>query len=296
MRGRIHASPDIAIVEVAADRAVRAPEPLGEGYEGVGRVAAGAEYSIFVRVRNRGIAAERQPELRLFWSEVATLVTPGMWHEIAGGVRPGFAGGAAEVGLTPVWCEGIPWRPPASSLAPGSPAAREAHFCLTAIVTNPGDDEVVLPPGRPPYFDWGRFLSFLRRHNELAMRNLHLVDGGSKQELRFLVTGTPDRARVFDLEILRDLPEEVSVELAAQPALASRLRYRRRWSARPDGDRVVLAPPKRRRVRVERVRLVADTGFPCSFLVDGGARRGHSLAIRQLYRGEEVGRITWRFV
>src|SRR3712207_4652061 len=47
-------------------------------------VEAGQDNYLYVRVRNRGDLAvvDRMAQVTVYWSEVATLVTPASWHQI----------------------------------------------------------------------------------------------------------------------------------------------------------------------------------------------------------------------
>ncbi len=277
--GRTDSSPDIIVVP----EGVAAANPLEEGGAGVGSLVAGNKYSVLVRVRNRGLQSAADADVKVYWSPVATLVTPGMWNEI----KASPAGGAVTVSDRPIWSGAIPWEPP-----------NGGHRCFIATVQDRRDEELTAPPGQRPYFDWRRFSWFMRWHNNVACCNVHRVAAQREVELPFLVTGTPDLARSFDFEIVRNMPHDVTLELDAQAALASQIGRSRLWDTPVNAGRpeqVRLVPPRQPRVLVERVRLIAEAEFPCTFRVGEGTRDGDSLSIRQLYRGREVGRITWRF-
>lgn len=295
---RASASPDIAIL------AEGAPMPPADGdYVGEGACKPGEKYRVCARLRNRG-HDEAEGQVRFFWSEVATLLTPSMWNPLDP-AEPGLltAPKTVPVGDAPVWSQPVAWAPSHAALSEGA-----RHQCWMAVVEEPrkpdgGVPDPALPSGFPPYFDWRQFRAFLRSHKNVACRNLHLVDvendvgDDGAFELSFALTGAPDFARRFDFEIVRRLPGAARVRLKAPTALAARFARRRLWSSK------ILSPKEARlevpslpRVRVEGVRLLAGARFDCSFRISGDEiRDGHSLAIRQLHRGAEVGRITWRF-
>jgi serine protease len=151
-----------------------------------------------------------------------------------------------------------------------------------------------MPPG-PPYFDWAEYRTFLRGPG-VAWRNTHrVVSTPDPATLTFWIAGTPDRARYFDFEVIQHLPAGAMVALQVPPALAAKLHQRQPWL----GDGAGLWP-KRPRIAIRGVELAAGTYAKAEFTVtvQPGSPRletGHSLAIRQLWRGEEVGRITWFF-
>jgi serine protease len=275
---------------------------------------------LVVRLRNRG-GGKAEALVNLFASPAATLITPERWvpldkpitvTDIAEGdlltigKRQGRIDasridsalgslsptGADAAVATSVWGAGLP---PFSFLAVQRPTIGTPHVHGT---------ESLLPPG-PPYFDWAAYRRFLRGPG-VAWRNAYSVVVGtslpSPLSLAFLVAGTPDEGRYFDLEVLQRLPAGVKVSLTVPPALTAKLRQRQPWLA----DATVVANataagiclPNRSRTTIGPVNLAGGTCIPAAFSIagSGSLENGHSLAIRQLWNGEEVGRITWWFV
>ncbi len=277
-------SPDIVALAVGESPT----DPLQEGAAELAPMTPGAAYSVHVRLHNRGLQRAEQADVKLYGCPVATLLTPDLWSELP--AAPG--GGAVAVAESPVWSGAFALEAPA-----------EGRCGFVATVQDRRDEEgtppgLAVPPHRWPYFDWRRYLSFLDWHAGVAFCNVHRVPAGRKAELSFLITGTPDRARTFDFEIVRNLAPPATLALDAQAALASQIGRSRLWrtpenTGRP--EQVRLVPPKQPRVAIGRLRLLAGARFDCAFHVDDATRPGDSLAIRQLYRGREVGRITWRF-
>ena len=312
--GRTSCSPDIVVrkVEKTADghESGGAPDPLDDDPESLSQFVANGDYEVYVRLHNRGLQKEHDPEIQVYRSPVATLVTPDMWQPICH-LAPAASTAAMKAKAELVLAHGQPeWIGPleeVDSAATPHPHARlvgtagsqtedeSQRYCFTAIVRDGRDHEMFTPPDRWPYFDWRRYRAFLRWQNNVACRNVHRA--GPKDELSFDVTGSPDMARSFDLEIVRNLPGGTELKLLTHPALASALRQGRLWGAErePAGVGVWLTLPRRPRLRIRGVRLLAGARFGSRFRVGKGVGSGHSLAIRQLYRGQEVGRITWRF-
>jgi hypothetical protein len=115
--------------------------------------------------------------------------------------------------------------------------------------------------------------------------------------LPFLLAGTPDQARHFDFEVIQRLPAGAKVTLEVPTALAAKLRQRQSWLANVSGT---LLLPRRPRTTLSQVDLAAGACARAAFHLQitgpNPLLKGHSLAIRQLWKSEEVGRITWRFV
>jgi hypothetical protein len=259
--------------------------------------------SLWVRVRNRG-GGEGAAEVRLFASPAATLVTPERWQVVGDLPVKGVLQGDLTATFGPLPFQSAKW-PPSSS--DGDPAWTDAPpFGYLAVVRpvppsggapfpplfEHGDG---LPPG-PPYFDWAAYRAFLRRPG-VAWRNAFPVplpdpQPGSETELElpFFLAGTPDVARRFDFEVVQRLPAAASLALDVPKALAAKLRQRQPWIGGDDG----LALPSRRSTRFDGVRLAAGLCARAVFRLSGtGLRPGHSLTLRQIWQGREVGRISW---
>lgn len=310
----ISSSPDILVWKGAENPVVRFGEGPRANTPAPGTpINAGSPSQIYpndvyIRLRNRGVG-KGKAKVQLFASPAATLITPERWTPICNKVvevDPIPQGDTLTVSATP-----IPWNPPQlqspfsslDSLWPVVPAysflaVRRPYEALYA--GHPYfDPSYGLPPG-PPYFDWAEYLAFLRGPG-VAWRNIHPILAGADLTLAFLLAGTPDRARRFDFEVLQRLPEGAKVTLKMPAALAAKFRQRQPWhlngsNLNSSGDLTLPAAP---RVAFKRVELSLGCCARAAFHVETGSSpllRGHSLAIRQLWRGEEVGRITWFFI
>lgn len=266
-----------------------------------------ASNHLYVRLRNRGLGAG-ETHLHLFASPVATLLTPERWTPW----------GALDV--TQQQQQNVPQGDTLLLVGPVSPVFNLATpppdrpWSFLAVLFKPGahshpppssglpsfyDWTAGLPPS-PPYFDWTAYRAFLRQPG-VAIRNAHRIANPS-QGLPFYIAGAPDCTRRFDFEVIQRLPAGVSVKLQVPPALDAKLRQRLPWTGATagTGSAAGLALPKRPRTLIRGVALAAGTYADSTFVVSvptGGQPPGigHSLAIRQLWHGEEVGRITWYF-
>jgi len=258
---------------------------LRENLPAPGDLYTGSKDEIYVRLRNRGIGSG-EVHVRLFASPAATLITSERWIPIGGLDLRAVPQGDTLVVAGPV----VP--APALTCPPGT------LWSFLAILSRPGEtgdpQAVGLPPG-PPYFDWTEYRAFLRQPG-VAWRNTHRVAATRSTALTFRIAGTPDRDRHFDFEVIQRLPDGATVALTVGEALAAKLRQRQPWLDGDSGPRISL--PKRPRAAIRGVQLAAGAYAEATFTVDAGGSvltAGHSLALRQLWRGEEVGRITWFF-
>ncbi len=239
-------------------------------------------------MKNRGASDANGVTATVYWSEVATLVTPDMWNLIGTTAPVNVPQGDTLVVAGP-----LTW--------PESDIPATGHYCFVAILDHPQDEA----PPIPGPLDWDDFRAFIRNHNNVTWRNFNVINdipdpSGDPAEFPFLIAGAPDRARVFDLEIIRRLPRESKVWLEVPLALAGKLTEGRLWQTKIDRKRQVvrLRLPSQPRIPLCGVRLAAGARYASRFLVQGAKgmeQGGHSIAIRQIFEGEEVGRVTWQF-
>ncbi len=294
--GSISASPDVIL------RPTVVPDPNAAFGEGSGtensttlgyEATANSDNFIYVRMRNRGAATADDVTATVHWSPVATLLTPDLWTLIGTSAPV-----TVPVGDTLVVTDPVVWP------APEVPGA--GHYCMVALLDHPQDPAPPLPPG-PPSFDWDAFRDFIRAHNNVTWRNFNVVappDPGTTLALPFLITGTPDLARAFDFEIIRRLPAQIALHLELPRALLGRIRGDALWAVqqrqrqRDSDSNVTVRLPAVPRLPLCDVRLSRGARLPARFIVRGerGVRfDGGSVTIRQVFEGEEVGRITWHF-
>jgi hypothetical protein len=293
----ISSSPDILVWNGPGDP----NQTFGEASTKVNLPAPGdistAAGPLYLRLRNRGLGLGAV-QAQLFASPVATLITPERWIPV-GTLDTGTMSPIPQ-GDTLVVAGPLAWTPPQLTTQ---------GWSFLSILTPPGNGSVPLgapfvqwglglPPG-PPYFDWDVYRAFLRRPG-VAWRNTYRVNptagGATNATVTFRIAGTPDQARRFDFEIIQRLPTGTSVtlDLANAPALAAKLRQNQSWLG---GTGTSLTLPMRPRTTLRRLELAAGTSAEASFTVTPGSAltAAHSLALRQLWKGEEVGRITWYF-
>jgi serine protease len=274
LRDRLQVVPDVYIRRSAGNDEISSSPDI--------QVTAG---EVFVALRNRGLG-NGQAHIQLFASPAATLITPERWIPVSttgtavNGILQGDLPFETPFTWSPPCTHPVPWSFLAV-ISPEAPSPLGPPFFSWAYG---------LPPG-PPYFDWAEFRAFLRKPG-VAWRNIHQVPLASTL-LEFAIAGTPERARVFDFEVIQRLPAGTTVKLQVPAALAAKLHQRQPWLS---VSAVALTLPERPRTKFRGVELAAGAYVKAAFTVQGtGPQAGHSLALRQLWRGEEVGRITWEF-
>ena len=289
--GSISTSPDVIVrPSPVADPQLTYGEGSGtENSEVLGyEVESGQENSIYVRVRNRGGAAAANVTATVYWSEVATLVTPTSWNLIGSVFLP-----AVPTGEVLTVSPRLAW--------PNAGIPGIGHYCFVAMLDLPEDPA----PPIPGPLDWAAFLDLIRAHNNVTWRNFNVVNDlpdptDATPNFAFKVAGAEDRARLFAFEIERRLPEDAVLEIEGPLGLLRRLAGEKPWKLVPVKKRETarLALPSLPRIQLGEVRLPRMARLDCLFRIRprrGKVVYGHGIAIRQLYRGEEVGRIVWRF-
>lgn len=295
--GPISASPDVILLQ-NADPNPQASFGQGSGTENsntLGDTAeAGQDNYLYVRVLDRGGSAATNVTATVYWSPPATLPTPNLWTLVGSTVLANVpAGNQLTVSNAIVW-------PAAQIPAPG-------HYCFVALLDATGDPA----PPLAALLNWANFERFIRENNNVTWRNFNVVNNvppaagaGAAPPgyvaLPFLVVGAPKEAVEMELEVIARLPRGARVLLAAPAHAFDALRIAgQRGPLEKDPKRQVIAVNPHGDHRVARAVFPADARFPFELFVQiPKAHLGQvfEVAARQLFKGREVGRITWLLV
>ena len=257
-------------------------------------IQSGQANYVYVRVWNRGGAANNV-FATVYWSPPATLVAPNLWNLIGTAYYPQVPVGNMVEVSTP----GILW--PSDEI----PAA--GHYCFVATVGNAFDPA----PTPSSFVSFQDFENYIANNNNIAWHNFNVdVVGyspkwGGLHPLPFHITGAWDALHEFEFEIIAELPQGSRLALQTAKWIGRALRPGpERWEEFGDA---ATDPKHPRRVRIPlatrggqkigRVALPPNTAAPSHLLVHippEAHERAFDVAIRQLYNGREVGRITWR--
>ncbi|MGD8560089.1 MAG: S8 family peptidase [Gammaproteobacteria bacterium] len=289
--GGISASPDI-IVRPATVADPQASFGQGSGTENSATLGyeaeAGQDNYIYVRMKNRGGANANNVTATIYWSEVSTLVTPDMWNLI--GTTPAIN---VPQGDTLVVADPVTW--------PSADIPATGHYCFVGILDQPGDPAPPLPAAT----DWNGFRDFIRNQNNVTWRNFNVVDldpdaAVDSIQLPFQIAGAPDRARVFAMDIMQQMPKGAKVWLEI-PMMMARLflngRNLEHKFDRKKGKLNILLPAVPN-MDIPKLKLGKGARIKAKLVVKGVKKHiqpGNRIAIRQLYEREEVGRVTWQF-
>jgi hypothetical protein len=268
----------------------------GSGTENSSTLGSTAEIGhdnfVYVRMRNKGGTAAINVEARVYWSEVATLVTPDLWHMVGSATIPNVPTGDL-LSVSPA----IVWH------AAQIPA--EGHYCFVGLIGNGRDP----PPDSADFLEWEKFIRFIQENNNVTWRNFNVQNNDPASDpstpkeflkLRFLVPGAPDKARMMGLELLSRLPNESQVILEI-PVAADRLVSQGLPNAKIDKERgVILLPLKStgRQILFNNI-LPAKSRYRMRLLVrvpEELRKHTYSISLRQVWEKMEIGRVTWNLV
>lgn len=290
--GMVSSSPDI-IVRHAPVADPQVAYGAGSGTENdpnlSQQVETGHDHTLYVRLQNRGGSAAGPVDIDLYWSPPATLVTPNLWNFIGAAAIPSLpTGNVLTVSSAVTW-------PEAALPAPG-------HYCFVAVAGAPLDPK----PGPANFGTFDNFVTYVENNNNVAWRNFNVVAGPPSAQdppgfyaLPFLAPGAFDTTRRFALESIGRLPKGSRAILEAPEWLAEALRPHAVRVEHDEKLRIARIPLNPHGVQpIGEAILHACSKAQCRLLVSiPDEARGHAfeIAVRQLYKGREVGRVTWRF-
>jgi serine protease len=293
--GAISASPDIILrpttmanpqVAFGAGSGTENSATLGFAAE------AGQDNFVYVRVLNQGGTAATNVQATVFWSPVATLVTPDLWTLV--GTIPISS---VPIGEQLTVSDAIVW-PQADVPAPG-------HYCFVGLVGNSADPA----PDPADFLEWDNFRRFIQENNNVTWRNFNVenndpdVDDPTILEgfkgLAFLAPGAPDKARFMALELTAKLPPGARVILETPLVLFELLHESHQLGeVSVDKERGIAFIPvnPHGRTRFGEVLFPAKSRTALRLLVhipEDYRNWAYQVEARQLWEREEVGRITW---
>ncbi|MEJ2403319.1 MAG: S8 family serine peptidase [Candidatus Thiodiazotropha sp.] len=293
--GAISASPDVILLPApVADPQLAFGAGSGtESSNTLGHEAmAGQDNYLYVRVLNQGGSDATDVEVTLFWSEVSTLVTPDQWTLIGSIVMPTVpTGEVLTVSNAIVW--------------PAAEIPATGHYCIVGIIGTENDPA----PNPADFLDWANFQRFIRENNNVTWRNFNVVDnlpdtevaiapGVKFKAIDFVSPGAPRQAAPMQLELIGKLPKGARVLLEVPGYYGDMLKeHGQNTHALKGTDRWLVPIKQFGRMALPEVVYPAKIRNRMRLLVHlpkEVLRSSYDIAVRQLYKGEEVGRVTWR--
>lgn len=293
--GPISSSPDIILrpTEVPKPQDAYGNDSPTKNSNTLGATAeAGQDNFIYVRVLNRGGSAATDVQAHVYWSRPAMLITPNRWKLV----------GSTTISTVPAGdiltvSNAITW-PKDDIPAPG-------NYCFVGLVGNLQDPAPLLAD----LLVWNNFLRFIRENNNVTWSNFNVVDNVPNIWMNaldlhvvelppFFASGAPDRALRMQLEVVARLPERARLWLKAPLRLLDAMQARLPSVFRDEERQTGLLPvhPHGRSLLGEAL-FEAGSQDELQLLVhipENLRAYAYEVFARQLFEGEEVGRITWR--
>jgi hypothetical protein len=276
------------------------PASIASATESDPYIVDGQPNYLYLRVWNRGPVNAQNVFASVYWSPPASLVTPSMWNPLGASYFPTVPSGS-NVEVTTI---GIPW--PADLIpAPG-------HYCFVAVVGNnyqPAPNPAVLSA----FATFNDYVNYIANNNNITWRNFNVGPVnlfpkiGGLHGLPFLIAGAWNGDEIFQLEVVADLPEGSKLALQTAEWVGRALRPAPRNTTAHRDFVTDLANPNRLRIPLPAndthalgdIRLPGNSAVASHMLVHIPPRRhdrAFDVLIRQLYRGQEIGRVTWRLL
>lgn len=231
---------------------------------------------IYVRAFNRSYLLAEQNIISIYYSEPSTLLLPVHWTHISDIIIP-----VIPPNDMVMVSKAIEW----------NNAPRPGHYCFIAVCHNFFDPAPDLNSiGKIPAFH-----RFIQNNNNVAWRNFNVVDnqpdiGYEYNSYTFYARGPGYQApEKMDLEVCSSLPEGCNVWLTFNEHLAemSKLTHLLEKSDTIDikqGCNTIIE----NKVFPNRLKLKINYYIPNHL-----RNKEYSIYARQLYKGDELGRVTW---
>ena len=289
----ISASPDIILLqETVADPQTSYGEGSGtENSNTLGTdIEEGEDGYLYVRVRNRGGSAAADVVATVFWAPVATLLTSDLWTLVGSTTIPNVPE-TDELTVS----DAIHW--PAADI-PGL-----GHYCFVGLIGNTEDPT----PEPADFLDWDNYYRFIRENNNVTWRNFNVVPNDPDPEagdpsdyvgLAFLAPGTPDKARLMQLEVVARLPKGARAFIEMPLHFVDAIQERSPFLKIDEKRHLAWLP-----VNPHGCRRLREALFPAKsrtkmrllvHIPKEMRKKEYEVYVRQLYKGKEVGRVTWR--
>jgi hypothetical protein len=306
-------SPDIIMknAQVANPQATfSTPASIASANESDASVRAGRTNYLYLRVWNRGTARAKNVFASVYWSPPATLITPSMWSLIGTSYYPDVPTGS----MVEVTTLGIPW--PADQIPmvprplPHTLGGGRGHYCFIATVGN-NYQPAPNPETLSAFSTFQDHYNYILNNNNITWRNFNVVPVRKGKigliSLPFHITGAGIDTEIFALETIADLPIGSTLAIQVADWIGHDLRPAvQRFEAFQDFE-TDIANTHRQRLPLPtngahvlgEIALPAHTAAASHLLVELPREfrdRAYDVIIRQLYRGEEVGRVTWKLL
>ncbi len=255
-------------------------------------VRAGQDHQVFVRARNRGGVNAADAVAKVYYSTPSTLILPADWIEI----------GKTNPTVIPVGTSIITVFDPIDWAAAELPAP--GHYCFIATIGNVDDPDPIPNPDDLVLDDFADYYRIIRRNNNITWRNFNVLPVAAARpapmmmRLPFIIPGTQDKDRKMQFEAIAQLPEASRLSLEGPIEFMKKLFVEGQdWGKGERENFVKISIDPQQVTKFRDAVLMAKDRHEMLLLVELPEviqPRNYDVFVRHLYRGREVGRITWR--
>ncbi|MEM8960194.1 MAG: S8 family serine peptidase [Acidobacteriota bacterium] len=275
--------PDIQIVVDSATDPIPRPE-RHDPAPGLSWLPVSSKMVIAAHPQNLGQQPTGDTVARAYVAPPATFVTPDMWRVVS----------SEPMTLQPVQKGSFANDDPGLLWEANLPPADGYRAVLVALQRGTKLDQLT---NVWRYRSLEDYLGFLDR-DSVGTRNVYRIDSARDPiDVPFAFTNMPDRARTFDFEMRQYLPRGCTVVLETDLLARALIRRNNPWIG--DTNTAPITLPNKTYLSFKDVRLPTAAICESTLTISGGSQgtitARHGVIIRQLYRGREIGRITWCF-
>lgn len=295
--GSISSSPDVILLSDPV------PDPTASFGQGSGtennntlgyEAEEGEDNYIYIRAKNRGAVDAIGVTATVYYCQASSLVTPLAWNKV-GDITFDVPAGDMLVVAGP-----ITW------LQANIPA--QGHYCFVCMLSYHDDPAPLIDD----ITDWNTFRAFIRDENSVTWRNFNVVPNvpDSKfKKLEFLASGADDRDLEMDVETISNLPKgaELHLEIPKNWERYSNLKTSMQIEHEKNVDidrakkeKTMLVPVRNNgKHNIGKIYFKARSRIPLRLFVhipEELRKNTYEVGVRQLYEGQEVGRITWHMI
>lgn len=245
---------------------------------------------IYVRVKNKSHTDDaKDVEIKMYYSEVATLITPDRWNYIGSRIIDVVpAGNILTVTENP-----ITWH------RTDVPAA--GHYCYICIISNT-DDPAPLADQIDLASDIDNFYNLIRNNNNITWKNFNVVDVSPSftglLALPFLLVGDKHEKKKFDLYFTAVLPEDAIIQFEFPVSIRELFKDKGFEITPKSKDTAYIEWKKYKLLEINDLMFPQGLASECKikirFKTGTNYLNDYQISVTQVYNNNIIGKITWQ--
>lgn len=244
---------------------------------------------IYVRILNKCNTAIANVNIKIYYSEPVTLMTPNRWIYIGNTTIATVPANTNNGNIELTVSESpIIWH---SNDIPSA-----GHYCYVCIIESVDDPA---PPASEIDLanDMSNFTKLIRENNNITWRNFNVIDFQQNIVLPFLLVGDATKKRVFNVYITNTLPDDALIEFEIPNAFIDI--FTQMYLKIYKKSKKSFCVRWKKNKLVEFDKLILKKGFEAACKINikfpqhTDTSKEYLISITQLYDNNIVGKITW---